>query len=54
MPTEGTIIINKGKARLDMLANLGLEDIQIRLIPADMLFSHYLLRKKIAIKELAL
>ena len=54
MPTEGKQIINKGKARLDMLSNLGLEDIQIRLIPADMLFNCYLSRKMIDIGKLNL
>lgn len=54
MPTEGKEIINKGKVKLDMLSNLGLEDIQIRLIPADMLFYCYLSRKKIDIGELNL
>lgn len=54
MPTEGSEIINKGKARLDMLSNLGLEDIQIRLIPAEMLFNCYLSRKKIDIEKLKL
>lgn len=54
MPTEGNEIINKGKAKLDMLSNLGLEDIQIRLIPADRLFNCYLRGKKINIEELRL
>nr|WP_279068748.1 LlaJI family restriction endonuclease [Catenibacterium mitsuokai] len=54
MPTEGKEIINKGKAKLDMLSNLGLEDIQIRLIPAEMLFNCYLSRKKIDIEKLEL
>ena len=54
MPTEGKDIINKGKAKLDMLSGLGLEDIQIRLIPADMLFNCYLNRKKIPIERLEL
>ena len=54
MPTEGSENIDKGKARLDMLSDLKLEDIQIRLIPADMLFDCYLGRKKIAIEKLTL
>lgn len=54
MPTEGKDIINKGKAKLDILSNLGLEDIQIRLIPAEMLFNCYLSRKKIDIDKLKL
>ena len=54
MPTECKDIINKGKVKLDMLSNLGLEDIQIRLIPADLLFNCYLSRKKIDIDKLKL
>lgn len=54
MPTEEEEIINKGKAKLDMLSDLDLEDIQIRLIPADLLFNHYLSRKKIEIERLKL
>ena len=42
LPTEGTEIVSKGTVRLDMLAALGLEDIQIRLIPAGLLFDRYL------------
>lgn len=54
MPTEGKQIINQGKAKLDMLSQLGLEDIQICLIPAEMLFNCYLSRKKIGIDSLEL
>lgn len=54
MPTDGKEIIVKGTAKMEMLSALGLEDIQIRLIPADMLFSHYLGRKRIPIEQLHL
>ena len=54
MPTEAKSIIKKGKVKLDMLSDLGLEDIQIRLIPADMLFDCYLNRKRIDIETLGL
>lgn len=54
MPTEGKEIINKGRVKLDMLSDLGLEDIQIFLIPTDMLFNYYLSRKKIDIELLNL
>ena len=54
MPTEGKEIIKKGKAKLDILSNLGLEDIQIRLIPAGMLFDFYLSGKKMEIETLEL
>lgn len=54
MPTEKDEIVVKGIARIDMLSDLGLEDIQIRQIPARMLFSHYLGRKRISIDSLKL
>ena len=54
MPTEQKEIIDKGTAKMDMLSALGLEDIQIRLVPADMLFMHYLSRKRIPIENLNL
>lgn len=54
MPTEDTDIVNKGKVKMDMLSALCLEDIQIRLIPADMLFDCYLRHKTIEIEKLGL
>lgn len=47
MPTEKNVIIKKGTARMPMMEALGLENIQIRLIPASMLYDHYLLKSKI-------
>lgn len=54
LPTEKGEIEVKGTAKLEMLSRLGLEDIQVRLIPADMLFKHYLGRKRIEIELLKL
>lgn len=54
MPTENDEIVIKGTARMDMLSALGLEDIQIRQIPAGMLFAHYLGGKRISIDSLKL
>lgn len=42
MPTEGSEIIIKGVAKMKMLEALGLENIQIRLIPAAELYECYL------------
>ena len=42
MPTEGSRIIRKGYVHMDMLHNAGLQDIQIRLLPASLIFDHYL------------
>lgn len=49
MPTEGNEIVKKGTAKMPMLEVLGLENIQIRLIPAKMLYECYLTQRKINI-----
>jgi hypothetical protein len=54
MPTEKDEIVNKGVARMPMLEALGLENIQIRLIPAQMLYQKYLSNGKIDISLLQL
>ena len=54
MPTEKNEIIKKGTARMPMLEALGLENIQIRLIPANMLYERYLAKRKIDIGLLEL
>lgn len=54
MPTEQDKIIIKGTAKMSMLENLGLENIQIRLIPAVKLYDHYLSDSHMDIKELML
>ena len=54
MPTEEKNIIAKGIAKMDMLAALNLENIKIRLVPAERLFHCYLSRKTINIQDLNL
>lgn len=54
MPTEKTEIVKKGIAKLSMLEALGLENIQIRQIPAQMIYDYYLRRKKIDMSILEL
>lgn len=54
MPTEKDEIIKKGTVKMPMLEALGLENIQIRLIPAKMLYEHYLSQKKMDISRLEL
>lgn len=49
MPTEQADIIKKGVAKMEMLEALGLENIQIRLMPTKMLYDCYLNQKKIDI-----
>lgn len=54
MPTEQNEVVVKGVARMDVLSDLGLEDIQIRQIPATELFHCYLTRKRMPIEALRL
>ena len=54
MPTAGPKIVIKGSVSLAMLRNLGLQDIQVRLLPAEMVFRYYLEGKKLDVKELHL
>lgn len=54
MPTEKTEIVKKGIVKMPMLEALGLENIQIRQIPAQMLYDYYLRRKKIDMSILEL
>jgi hypothetical protein len=42
MPTASSEIVQKGVASLTMLSNLGLQDIQIRLLPTEMMYRHYI------------
>lgn len=54
MPTQGDKIIEKGSINIKMLSDLGLEDIQIRLLPAKKMYDKYLNQKKINIEVLKL
>ena len=54
MPTEKDEIVKTGIVKMPMLEALGLENIQIRQIPAKMLYEHYLSQKKIDISLLEL
>lgn len=54
MPTASAEIIQKGVASLAMLSHLGLQDIQVRLLPADKMYRHYLQNTKIDTRELNL
>lgn len=47
MPTEQDKVINKGTVSLQMMRILGLEDIQVRLLPANLVFNHYLANTKL-------
>lgn len=54
MPTEKDDIIKKGTAKMPMLEALGLENIQIRLMPAAKMYNGYLTQTKIDIGLLEL
>jgi len=54
LPDEGSEFVNKGHVSMEMLNSLGLEDIQICLLPSNIIFSCYINNKKVDIKELGL
>lgn len=54
MPTENSQIEDKGETSLEMLSNLGLQNIKIRLLPAELVYDLYLDRKKMDIQKLFL
>ena len=54
LPTENNEIEDKGEARMEMLSNLGLQDIKTRLIPATMAYDLYLSGRKMDMEILKL
>lgn len=54
MPTEKEKFIDGGIVKMNILSNLGLEDIKIRLIPAKIAYFHYLNNTKLPIEDLSL
>jgi hypothetical protein len=54
MPTASAEIIVKGSVSLAMLRNLGLQDIQVRLLPAATIYRHYIENTKMDIQLLQL
>ena len=54
MPTEKEEIEDKGTASMGMLSELGLQDIQVRCVPAKMVFEHYLAGKMLDVDHLGL
>lgn len=54
MPTASTEIIEKGTVSLAMLGKLGLQDIQVRLLPAGTMYRHYIENTKMDIRTLNL
>ena len=54
MPTENKEIENRGEASMEMLSALGLQNIKVRFLPADMVYAHYLSGRKMDIASLNL
>lgn len=54
MPTETKRIIHKGEAFMQMLSALGLQNIKVRLLPANIVYEYYLSGRKIDISSLEL
>lgn len=54
MPTEESAFIDKGFVSLRMLEAIGLEAIKIRLLPAELMYEHYIHGTKMSIEQLDL
>ena len=54
MPTEKSIVENMGSVRMNMFASMGLQDINVRYIPASRAYERYLSGNKFDINELQL
>ena len=54
MPTASSEVVPKGTVSLAMLSNLGLQDIQVRLLPAEMMYRHYIENTKMDLQLLNL
>lgn len=54
LPTEQSDVIDKGIVTLPMLHALGLQDIQIRLLPSKMVYRNYINNTKLDVKDLML
>lgn len=54
IPTEKKEIIDKGEVSMPMLSSLGLKDIKVRFIPADIVYNNYLSAMKTDISLLKL
>lgn len=54
MPTENHNVESRGEASLNMLTELGLQNIKVRFLPATMAYDHYLFGKNLDLEVLAL
>ena len=54
MPTENKKIEDKGEVSMEMLSVLGLQNIEVRFLPANVVYDYYLNGRKMDIRELGL
>lgn len=54
MPTEQKYVVDKGEVSMNMLKDLGLQNIKVRLLPAKMAYEHYLSGSKLDVSILNL
>ena len=54
LPTEKDVVVDKKVVRMEMLSSLGLQDIEVRFLPARMAYEHYLSGKHMDIDTLML
>lgn len=54
MPTEEDVVIDKGEVSMEMLSRLGLQNIEVRFLPASMAYKYYLSGRKLNIEVLEL
>jgi len=54
MPTEQREVLDKGEVSLRMLSDLGLQDIYVRFLPAQVAYSLYLANLKMDLNDLKL
>lgn len=54
MPTESDQMLKRGEVSLSILSSIGLQNIQVRFLPATMVYDYYLLGKKVDIASLEL
>lgn len=54
MPTDGDEVVDKKFVRMEMLATLGLQDIEVRLLPASLAYEHYLTGRHLDVNLLCL
>ena len=54
MPTENRKVEDHGEVSMEILSELGLQNIKVRFLPADAVYDHYLDGRKMDIRELGL